>query len=69
MVPIDWENFTLEYDKIDSLQPVEAMGFLPEADFNLAKPKELISSLEKERKNKINLEPGIIQRFIYEDGD
>jgi len=36
------------------------MGFLPEADFNLAHPKLLISSLEKEKENKVNLSPGII---------
>jgi hypothetical protein len=60
MVPVDWENFTLDYENLDCLQPVEAMGFLPEADFNLAHPKLLISSLEKERVNKVNLKPGII---------
>jgi hypothetical protein len=48
---------------------VEIMGFLPESDFNLAHPKLLIASLEREKLTKINLKPGIIQRFIYEDKD
>tara|TARA_B110000285_G_C14695960_1_gene411224 strand:- start:253 stop:435 length:183 start_codon:yes stop_codon:yes gene_type:complete len=60
MVPIDWEDFTLNFDLLDSLQPIETIGFLPEADFNLKYPKLLISSLEKEKKNKRNLYPGII---------
>ena len=55
MVPIDWENFTLDYTNIDSFQPCEVQGFLPEADFNLAQPKLLIASLDREKNNKKNL--------------
>jgi len=35
MVPVDWENSILDFENIDSLQPIESLGCLPESDFNL----------------------------------
>jgi len=60
MIPVDWENSILDFDKTDSLQPIETLGCLPESDFNLAQPKWIIASLEQEKNDKINLVPGMI---------
>ena len=60
MVPVDWENSILDFENIDSLQPIESLGCLPESDFNLPQPKWIIAALEVEKDNKVNLKPGII---------